>query len=364
MTMLRVILLVAIAVIGLPVFIGWLVSSRRASEPAPATPTKGSGAKEEKKKKGRIAELRATWQKHQWLPISIAIAIIHITLYKTWPHWWLQNVIGNLWWSILYHAMFVIVFDMLPERPDLPWKRRVARVAILFLTAGVLALWFKVPGLTEKYWEERVIAKEATAKAAINSGTGSGSLPENPAGEADSRKFWNSTDLEESQKEAMIEHERKESGFNQFRPNGEVYRNPASSAMGRMQIMESLWGDEAKENNFDLSTPEGNHGFALYLVKKRIAEGKRFDIDWDRTSPARVIELTLESGKVSEEILTFGNVNITSDGPITIVQHDGVEINDHPDRPTVMSCTSSIKLKSRRVEPVKATVTRLFTPCR
>lgn len=70
----------------------------------------------------------------------------------------------------------------------------------------------------------------------------------------------------------MIDIARCESQFRQFNNDGQVLKNPTSSAKGVFQIMESLHSAPAARLGFDILTVEGNIGYAEYLLKK---EGTR-----------------------------------------------------------------------------------------
>lgn len=58
-----------------------------------------------------------------------------------------------------------------------------------------------------------------------------------------------------------------ESRDRQFEPDGSVLRNKSgSSAIGKYQIMESVWGEKAEELGYDLYTEEGNAQMAHYIL--------------------------------------------------------------------------------------------------
>lgn len=56
-----------------------------------------------------------------------------------------------------------------------------------------------------------------------------------------------------------------ESRMRQFDSNGEVLKNPKSSAIGLMQIMSSLHDEAAIELGLDINTTHGNLAYAQYL---------------------------------------------------------------------------------------------------
>lgn len=70
----------------------------------------------------------------------------------------------------------------------------------------------------------------------------------------------------------MVEIARCESQFRQFDRNGQVLKNPNSSAKGAFQIMESIHTATASKLGHDILTLEGNAAYARYLYEK---EGTR-----------------------------------------------------------------------------------------
>lgn len=66
----------------------------------------------------------------------------------------------------------------------------------------------------------------------------------------------------------MIEIARCESQFNQFNTDGQVLKNPTSSAKGVFQIMESIHKEPAMRLGYDILTVEGNMEYAAYLHKQ------------------------------------------------------------------------------------------------
>lgn len=256
---------------------------------------------------------------------------------------------------------------MLPRNPVL-LKRRVARILLAFGAVASIALI----GNHLKWWSGTGEVPTVIARVFARGGTTSGSsgyLRESAQGEITTRRFWNESGLPQYQADAMIEHARRESGYNQFRPDGSVYRNPSSSAMGKNQILESLWSKDAQEQNLDLATEEGNDAFALWLVKKRVSEGKRFDIDWDATSPRKVIEVLapLEPEWSEEITIPFGgSFNIDKGHLLRFFVNKGLpdqhiaepEKNDPSGYVPLGDNVKSIAIQSREATAVIVTVRR------
>lgn len=70
-------------------------------------------------------------------------------------------------------------------------------------------------------------------------------------------------------KPIMIDIARCESTFRQFDRNGEVLKNPKSTAIGVFQIMSSLHKETALKLGHDITTLEGQLGYADYLYEKQ-----------------------------------------------------------------------------------------------
>lgn len=60
-----------------------------------------------------------------------------------------------------------------------------------------------------------------------------------------------------------------ESQMRQFDKNGNVIKNPNSSAIGIMQIMSSIHSDPADKLGIDIYTVEGNLAYARYLYDEK-----------------------------------------------------------------------------------------------
>ena len=60
-----------------------------------------------------------------------------------------------------------------------------------------------------------------------------------------------------------------ESQMLQFNTNGDVLRNPNSTAIGIMQIMTSVHSDTADKLGIDIHTIQGNLAYARYLYEEK-----------------------------------------------------------------------------------------------
>jgi hypothetical protein len=65
----------------------------------------------------------------------------------------------------------------------------------------------------------------------------------------------------------MIDIARCESRFRQFDKNGDILKNPTSSAIGIFQIMSSLHKASGAKMDMDINSVEGNLEYARYLYE-------------------------------------------------------------------------------------------------
>jgi hypothetical protein len=70
-----------------------------------------------------------------------------------------------------------------------------------------------------------------------------------------------------------------ESQMRQFDKNGNILKNPTSSAIGIMQIMSSIHDPIADKLGIDIYTIQGNLAYARYLY------GKSGTTPWDSSKP-------------------------------------------------------------------------------
>lgn len=70
----------------------------------------------------------------------------------------------------------------------------------------------------------------------------------------------------------MVEIARCESHFRQYDRQGNVLKNPTSSAIGIFQIMSSIHKDTASYKGMDIRSADGNLEYARYLFER---EGTR-----------------------------------------------------------------------------------------
>lgn len=81
----------------------------------------------------------------------------------------------------------------------------------------------------------------------------------------------------------MLNHCITESyGCNQFAPDGSLVKNQkqGSTAIGAMQIVESIHGERAAGLGLNLSEFDDQLAFSRILIEERIANGEPFDEDW------------------------------------------------------------------------------------
>jgi hypothetical protein len=87
----------------------------------------------------------------------------------------------------------------------------------------------------------------------------------------------------------MIDIASCESHFRQFDKHGNVLKNSAgSSAVGIFQIMSSIHAKDAKNMGYDITTIDGNLGYAKYLYEaKGTAPWNASKACWDKKLLAR-----------------------------------------------------------------------------
>ncbi len=90
----------------------------------------------------------------------------------------------------------------------------------------------------------------------------------------------------------MIEVAKCESQFRQFNKNGQVLKNPGSSAVGVFQIMASIHADFAEEKlGLDVYSLQGNVAYARYLYDKQGTKPWEADMKskncWGKTEAAK-----------------------------------------------------------------------------
>jgi hypothetical protein len=128
-----------------------------------------------------------------------------------------------------------------------------------------------------------------------------------------------------------------------------------------MQVNRTLWEKLARGSSegFDLGTLTGNLDFSYWLYQRRVAEGKRGDIDWVAKSPSQVVDAPPDdSGKV---IFTPREAWIIPMDPVVVYTSDGGkhELDKGPDRKkTLLGNSTTLRFQSRTSETVKVIVSK------
>ncbi len=365
--MLWTILIVLVSLSFLFLVVGFISLARNKAKAGTDTENSMTG----KVKKTKTVSWKISWWKRErvfnWLKLLIAWSFLYFAVRVFAPTMWEHDLFnsGTAWFLIAGLTLFGMM--MAPAKHPFIWKLSKIGAFIFVVLAFGYLLNRNMPTIKNWFGPEVVKAKTFFVRV----GNTNGFLARNTETEIVTRKFWKSTDdISDEQQDAMIEHARLESNFNQFRPDGTPYysvpRNPEddTTAVGVMQVKESVWSEEALRHKWDLKTLDGNLQFSLWLVKKRIAEGKRFDVDWDSTT--KVLRIALLAGDGwSDQIKTFGDFSATSDGPISVLLDETIVVDDKPTTRTTAPCARVVRFKSRSDKPVNVvTFVRKFTECR
>ncbi len=247
--------------------------------------------------------LARSWREHDMFRSLLGFATIWVEIYLLLPEWWAKRWLENMPY-LLVTILMLMFARLISAKPTKRTSERIGKIAMI-LGAVVLANYiFLKSDYSLVKWEEarqkvkswwyggNPVSLPTFGKKTVVIPQRDGVLGLNIEGEKYVRKFWTDR-LPLVEAEKMIEHARRESNFNQLRPDGRPYKvvpndpRDDTTAVGVMQIKESLWGNKAYEKGYDIFTLDGNLEFALWLYNLRVSEGRRGDIDWDATSPGR-----------------------------------------------------------------------------
>ncbi len=242
-------------------------------------------------------------------------------------HWMWNNVLATTWFplSILGFVLFSI---MVKKDKNKPFKHNMAW--ILFFGTLAFVVWIVSGAKIQSWWNTLT---NSPTYVGVSAGSSNQNMSHSIAlitKECDLavQRFWKEN-LSEPESSIMIEHAWLESNCSQFASDGEVRRvvpqnqTDDATAMGVMMVKKSLWGEEALKQGFDLETLDGNLEFSLWLINMRKSEGKRFDVDWDATTPPALREIEAPVGGRSEAFSTLRYEDISPRGPITIWDEHG-----------------------------------------
>lgn len=231
--------------------------------------------------RNRFGQLNQNWE-NAVVP-AIAFLTLHLLIWWMWPNYWMPFYESN-GFALLQIVLVFGIYSMTLRRPAPKW---LGRILVTLATIGLLLnAW---PILTTQLREWR-LAKKTDINLSNSTGTVSSSalaLPVNTAKCLEVAEFYR-RNLPADEAEIMTQHIRDESGCNQFRPDGSVYRNipvngSSSTAMGIAQILEGLHSERARELGYDLGREEDNLRFSLVLIEDRKQKGESFDEDWKET---------------------------------------------------------------------------------
>ncbi len=235
------------------------------------------------------------WQNNMMVRNAVFGAIFTVLLVLAvralMPAWVDRRLMENLGLLLLAVVLLVATAIYLPSK--IPFAAIAARWLRVVGVVVLITFIFLPSGYARKKIED---VRKATADRFVlwlegkssNGGTTTRTTSTNnivlPVSEEGCKMvmaFWE--ERKPSHAKALTLYSRLESGCNQYRPGGSVYRNANSTAMGIMQVLESKHKDKAKELGLDLNKTEGNMLYSDWLVSERIRKGEPFDEDWAET---------------------------------------------------------------------------------
>lgn len=311
------------------------------------------------------------WKEHDIFQSILAFLAIWILICLLLPAWWWQRWSENALYFLIA-SVAVILAALVGKKPEVKLSWRLSKIATILGFLVFANFIILKNDYSRKAWEDgRQGVKNwwyggkhvsIPIPNLTLGGTGIGAarlnnpnvvLPENSQGKQVVEQFWNRE--KPDQAKVMIEHARRESNWNQFRPDGTPYRvvpkdlQDDRTAVGVMQIKESVWGSEAKRQHLNLYTWDGNLRFALWLCNMREAQGKRCDVDWDATSPQDRILVEAPWSDTSEWVKWGPGSIANPQGPVIIFDDKGIayfDTNDGVVRPQIVS--SKVRFQSKK----------------
>ncbi len=258
---------------------------------------------------------------HKWakdaLFGTLFTAIIVLAVWTVIPDWVTRRLGENLWFYPIATVALILTAIYLPSKVPFAaiagrWARLVwivALVVMIVLPSDYAQAKFKVwrDTMADKFvsWLEGKSSNGSNTTPTGTVSTNNTLLPVSEDGCKEVEKFWRAR-RSPSQARILTLHARLESGCNQFRPDGSVYRHVGpdgrrSSAMGVMMVLEGVHGERANSLGLDLNTFYGNLRFADELVSERIASGQPFNQDWSETRDEvmAILGETPEAQKIS-----------------------------------------------------------------
>lgn len=311
----------------------------------------------------RLIDGVGSWEWENLIFITIAF-VFFWTAIRIWNKEWYDQYVWNdekIWAlnGMLIFFLWLAPKGTKPIRHTVgKWGAPITAIVILYMLFG---------SQIKEQWSSSTAVQARPARSGAIPTTAPARLSNNLAEIAEGcdgrvQDFWRQQlpDLPGNPRASrMIEHAWLESNCRQFQDDGKVTGNAGSSAVGVMQIMQSIWAEDALKLGYDLATLEGNLNFAYWLYEKREREGKVADIDWAETTPEKVQEVTAPVGERSKPIsvLRAEVIDPEDGGTITIWDDQGRPHRDDGGKQDPIN-TFWVQFESNGSEPVKVTVNR------
>lgn len=233
------------------------------------------------------------------LVVAFALTNFVLILWPITREWWVERFFTHTMSLLALFGVFGYAMSLMEPNPKTQGRVGFALASLAFVCILYFLGAFDWTGV---WWGNHTGQKDktlVTTTKGASTGTGDGST--NPPFYVNMEEwrndlgFWMSHavkgDVTQEEAEWMAAYCAAESGCEQFEEDGvTVKRNPASSALGKYQILASLHKDEIRKfveagqgQAVDLGTPEGNRNFAYELVMSYKANKVAFDKDWAPT---------------------------------------------------------------------------------
>ncbi len=262
------------------------------------------------------------------LYVVIGIIMFHLVLYFTFPEWFKEHIFGNP--QILKLEALLIGFSLMAPKGKTPFHHKLGKIGVGVTIIAMLVVIFWKPA--SGYWTARATAtttyplSSTISRVVVQKAT---------------NEFWYSH-RPPAEARVMVDIAQAESGFRQFNEDMSVFRgleNPAD--VGVMQVNEETWGKEAKKQNLDIYSLDGNLKMALWiLTNSPKGVGEWNTLEKVKTSPESVEIIIAPVGSRSRVIPVRPNCHGVSDRLVTVWDDKGNPYDLSPTQiPTFVSTT-------------------------
>lgn len=236
------------------------------------------------------------WFAKNWVML-VMIAVAHITFLYFFPDTWKSLAGVDVFW-ILQFAL--VLWFLLRKNKKVDFLKFAI---IVLLIAGTIKRGYDWrEGKIKSMRHERYASQKPSPINANSSPTAI-----NQEGRKMVEEFYRKSKLSKEDQDRMVYISGRESRFNQFETDGKTplrYKpkptDPADidkTAVGLMQIRESMWGEQAKGQKLDfVHSPEDNLKMSLYIFNKNKKSGGTGFKDWGGIPDQDEVALFLEKG--------------------------------------------------------------------